>query len=213
MTNERRLVTDGDPDSRFTPRSGSGEFWEAPDIERIAYKLIEAKLPDWPEDCKVRFLWKAKGGRSGGKGIYGKTVKAGGLVAYGMEADFVIWLAADLVHDMAFTNWQVEALLYHEMLHVGVEQDEDGKVSYSVIGHDFEGFRSEIAEYGFWSIDTKAIARTIQGRLALEEPGPEPVEIDYTRAQASFEEEEAAFENDDDESLPEIPEEAIAAHL
>ncbi len=72
--------------------------------------LIDAKLPDWPEDAQVRYLWKARGGRSGGKAVYGKCVKVSGLAAFLADgADYIVWLGADVVDAAGLTRWQVEA--------------------------------------------------------------------------------------------------------
>lgn len=203
----RECVSGKDPESVYDLMPGIGEFWEAPDLEDLAEKLIAAKLPDFPE-CEVRYLWKGKGSRTNGKAVFGKTLKTSGLTGYFGHSDYVIWLAADFVGDTPFSNFQVEALLYHELLHVSVEEDENGNRKLGVRAHDFEGFREEIEEYGFWDSDTRAIARTIQGRLELEDPG-EAIESIFAKAGAAISEGLHRIPTDadvDEDSLPELDE-------
>lgn len=152
----------GDPDARYPiPSDGQfgGDFIPGEDIERIARALMSAEEVRFGflRDVKVRYLWKAKGGKAKGKATLGKCVKASGLVRYlGREDDFVIWLRADACRDRALTTRQVEALVYHEMLHI--TQDDDGEAILAP--HDFEGFAAEIDTYGAWSADLKVAVRS-----------------------------------------------------
>ena len=138
-TNKLLVLKGGDPEARFVGLGGSGQFWSAPDLEEIGEALIKEYFPDFPE-CEIDYLWKGDGGRSGGKATLGKTEKPSGLTLYYGNTDYVIWLAADHVGGLEFTNWQVEALLYHELCHVREEEDENGNKKLAIAPHDFEGF-------------------------------------------------------------------------
>ncbi|OGT54313.1 MAG: hypothetical protein A3E01_15220 [Gammaproteobacteria bacterium RIFCSPHIGHO2_12_FULL_63_22] len=165
---KRELVTGGDPDARFSVPVVYADFAPAPDLEYIANYVIPAKLPDFPE-CSVTYLWKKKGGAKSGKGVYGKLTKSSGLVGYFAGTEYVLWLAADHIKALGFTAYQVEALLFHELCHIDIEEDEDseeGKLTTK--GHDIEAFRAEVEHYGFWDEDLRAFATTMQGRLPLE---------------------------------------------
>ena len=179
----KTLVTAGRPEDRYPVPAGHGAFWLAGDIEVIAQRLIDRQLPDFPE-CSVTYLWKASGGGAGGVATLGKTVKASGLTEFFAQCDFIVWLGADHVEGMEFTRYQVEALVFHELLHIVKIENEDGDAKAILRGHDFEGFQREIDVYGFWMTDAAAIARSVQGRLALGEvpeaerelaPPPEPI--------------------------------------
>lgn len=168
----RTTVNGTNPDDIYPVPTGQGEFWDAPDIERIARELIKRKFPDFPE-CDIVYVWKAKGGVTNGKAKAGYCKKLSGDAqfyaqkAYDHNADYEIGIAFDHVMDGDFTNWQVEALVFHELCHVYEERDEDGNSKLGLIGHDFEGFRCELEEYGFWDQSAKEIAVTVEKQLAL----------------------------------------------
>jgi hypothetical protein len=154
----------GDPEAKYPipPDAGFGaDFGPAPDIARIAEALIAAEEVRFGflRDVDVRYLWKRKGGKSKGKATLGKCVKASGLVKYlGSDADFVIWVAADATRERALTTRQMEALVFHELLHIS--QGDDGEPI--LVGHDFEGFAAELDTYGPWSADLKLAARSVR---------------------------------------------------
>lgn len=143
---------------------GTAEFKPDKALKALAGTLID-RHPDLAhvKMLDVRFMWKRKGGESGGKAVYGKCVKPGGLLRHALSAaDFVIWLAADQCQ--GFTRHQVEALLYHELCHIG--RDEDGK--RSLVPHDVEAFASEVREYGLWMSDLRTFGKAVR-QLALDE--------------------------------------------
>lgn len=146
--------------SQFRIDDEALDFLPAPDLETIGRRLID--------DCeefshlggiRVIFLWKKRGGASQGQANLGKCQKTSGLVAYLGEAPWIIWLAADHVNNYAFTRFQVEALLHHEMSHAGEEEDEDGEKTPAVSGHDFDGFIANVKRYGAWQDNLKLCKR------------------------------------------------------
>lgn len=133
-------------------------FLNARPVEALARQLIE----DWPElrhirETTVAYLWKRKGGKSKGALVFGKCSPLSGVAKHGMETDFAIWLAADHCRDAAFGAEQFEALVYHELKHIGYVVDEDessdtyGEMTIKAVGHDVEGFFDEIRRYGAWT--------------------------------------------------------------
>lgn len=128
---------------------GDNAFLEAPDLELLADELIERHTTlGHLRALTVHFRWKAKGGKSKGAAVYGKCTKPSGLLADYSGADFIIWLAADYVRDARFTQRQIEALLFHELLHTHTDSETGEPIT---LAHDFEGFRKEVEEYGWWS--------------------------------------------------------------
>lgn len=143
-----------------------GDFLPSMPLAELAEELI-ARYPylqEAAQDLRIKYLWKAKGGAKGGKATLGKCVKTSGLASFYSSADFVVWLAADHAWAFELNAEQVEALLFHELLHIGKEATDAGAVYY-VRPHDFEGFRAEVHEYGFWSADIKEAAEVFQLRL------------------------------------------------
>lgn len=147
---------------------GGAEFLPADDLRQLAREIVD-KHPDkfeWLAPYEVCFLWRAKGGASGGVATLGKTTKASGLVRYFGEQDLVIWLAADHCRDLALSRHQIEALLYHELSHCW--QDDQGQLSLRA--HEFSGFLSELEEYGPWMADLELMVKTAR-QLELDLDG------------------------------------------
>jgi hypothetical protein len=158
---ERHLVTGGDPDERY-PVPGKdafdmADFLPAEDLEGIALALINSDLVKFGHLRRrnVIYLWKASGGKSSGKLVLGKCVKAAGLVAHFSEMDWVIHLSADHARDLGLSRWQVEASLMHELLHAGEDLQTCEPAIYP---HDAEMFRAEIEQYGLWKSDLRFVA-------------------------------------------------------
>lgn len=110
------------------------------------------------DSVSIAYLWKAKGGKSGGKEVFGKCAKTPPLVRAYEQSTFTIWLAADNVRDYRMNDNQIEALLFHELCHASIEEVENettGDVSFKpvVLAHDVEMFLSELDEYGLWRTD------------------------------------------------------------
>lgn len=157
---QRRLITGaGDPDEAYPVPEITGEFTPAPDLAEIGVLLMKKTLL-LPEEVTVDFLWKLRGGKAAGKCIPLK-----GLAGYYGSADYAIWVAADQVDDLPYSRYMVEALLYHELKHIDVDQDEDGGVTLGSREHEIEAFRDEIELYGFWRQDRAAFGRVVQRML------------------------------------------------
>lgn len=147
------------------------DFLDMPKLEQIAEQLCVT----WGEfrhlhRARLRVLWKKKGGASGGKNTWGKAIKTSGLVKHYADCDFVIWLAADHCRDAAITNYELEALLYHELSHLSYEMDENGEERWSVRGHDVTAFYGELERYGTWTPELRQM-RHAYAQLALTDGG------------------------------------------
>lgn len=155
--------------SRYIPGVAAffGSEWvESEDLAQLAQDLIGR----WPElsflaGFEIRVLWKAEGGASRGRLLYGKCAKPSGMTKYFALCDWVIWLAADNCRASLFDDRQIEALLYHELKHCAVV-GKDAKPG--TVGHDFEVFADELRRYGFWNDGRKALGRVVQGALKLD---------------------------------------------
>lgn len=181
----RRLIGGGIPDGqyyvptldRFKSDPGLADpdldFVEAPDVEAIAVELIaeHARFAHLA-GRRVAYRWKRTGGKAGGKLTLGKCVKPSGLLRDETRADWFIWLAAD--NCLGLTNWQIEALVFHELLHA--DEDEHGK--RQLRPHDFEGFGPEIEHYGLWDAGLREAGRAVQAlQLPLFDGGLGQVDV------------------------------------
>jgi hypothetical protein len=144
---------------------GSGDFLEAPDIEQVAEMLRERH--NLPTEPTFAYRWKRKGGTSSDKGVLGKCLKLSGPAKHFAGVDFLIWLAADHCRDRKLDQGQYVNRVYHELLHAGVEyDDETGNAKIVVRGHDFEEFADVLRDYGPWNDDqADFLANAVQAPL------------------------------------------------
>ena len=69
---------------------------------------------------------------------------------WSVPCDFTITVFEPNVE--GFTDEQIEILLFHELLHVGITQNDDGTETYSTVPHDLEDFKLIIDRFGTeWS--------------------------------------------------------------
>lgn len=132
--------------SEFNTDSGLADYKTASDLEPIAAALLQLPEFEHLKQAAIVLLWKREGGQSKGHDKLGECIKTGNLVKYFSENTWVIWLAADHTRDNGLTYRQVEAALYHELMHAGVNE----KGAPAVFGHDTECFSKEITRYGAW---------------------------------------------------------------
>lgn len=168
------------PDGRYNVPLDA--FFVAPDGTEVEFLIddgltaIGNRLIDNHEslshlaEARVAFLWKRKGGKTGGRLKFGQCQKPTGLLAYFSNLDFAVWLAADHCTATMFTNLQVEALVFHELKHAGFKESEEGERTWTVEGHDWEGFAEEIRLYGDWMPDISNIREAFQMHLFERKP-------------------------------------------
>lgn len=154
---------------------GDDAFLASAELQSLAGDLIQQHPGTLGHliDVEIAYFWKKTGGKRGGKGVYGKAVKPSGLLTAFTTADAVIWLAADHVAEALYTPRQIEALLFHEMQHVGVEEPEDEDEERKIVmrPHDVEMFLDDIRKYGAWDDLLRAAASAFE-QAPLFEPRP-----------------------------------------
>ena len=181
-TGARRLVTGGDPDARFVvPVEGdftdlvdetvAHDYIPAPEVREVGEALIDA-CPEFAHlrGVEIAYLWRREGGKTKGRLTLGKCTKPSGLLAHFSGATWVVWLAADHIGVRSFTAWQVEALVYHELCHTSVAGEDD---TPTLVGHDVEAFRAELARYGLWKPDLEGLKGPVQLALRMDAYGDE----------------------------------------
>ena len=87
--------------------------------------------------------------KSKGNPVFGQCEKVADKYKWGIPCDFTITVFEPNVEH--FTEEQYKMLIFHELLHIGIELGED-KETYSIRPHDLEDFKEIINRYGTeWS--------------------------------------------------------------
>lgn len=171
---ERVCVTGADPDEKFEPVIGAGDYWDAPDLDVIVNTLVDAcgELIG-ARNARIRVLWKPKASKAGGHTLHAKTQLANGLVAYGLGCDVVMVFSAGAA--TTYTNWEMEAAVYHELWKVGIEiNPKSGEHKLIIRRPEFAGSRDELNRYGKWHRGLR-LAETALAQAPLF---PEPLDDD-----------------------------------
>ena len=147
------------------------DFLPDANLDHLTAYVVKKHAPrfDYLADLEFETVWKAKGGKRNGNLTLGACVKLSGLAKHFGRVDYVIWLAADHAGLLQLTPDQLEALVFHELCHTGVDEDGDPQL----VGHDFEGFRAEIEAYGWWEEGLRLMRDSVQRRM-FEDDDPTP---------------------------------------
>lgn len=87
---------------------------------------------------------------SKGKVVCGECEKVADKNKWAIPCDFTITIYEP--NCVGFSDEQMRILLFHELLHVGIEFTDDGSEKYSIRPHDYEDFKVVIDRYGTeWS--------------------------------------------------------------
>lgn len=87
---------------------------------------------------------------SDGRKVFGQCEKVAAKYKWSIPCDFTITVFEPNIE--GFTEEQIRILLFHELLHVGIELNDDGTETYSTKGHDLEDFKLIIDRFGTeWS--------------------------------------------------------------
>lgn len=164
MTETAAVTREAGRISALIPRDqdfGGLEYAEYKSLSSLADELTyryPGQIADL-SNLRVRYYWRRKSAAT-----LGKCFTTSGLLREALGADVVIWLAANLARDAGFEQRQVEALLFHELLHIQLD-DKTGK--YALRGHDFEGFMAELEKFGPWRADLISMVKAA-GQLSME---------------------------------------------
>lgn len=133
------------------------EFLFAPELARIGERLITIYDEDfWViKHARIDYLWKRAGGEKNGRATMGKLRKVAAELKFYSQKDYVCIVSAD--HCNGLNPFQITALMFHELKH---GMWDHAKAKYSIIGHDFEGFRREVELFGYWQSDIAAMAKS-----------------------------------------------------
>ena len=112
------------------------------EYQKICNELIE-EMPEFEILKTVTIICLASEleKKTNGKVILGQTEKISAKYKWGIPCDFTITFFEPNISHM--TNQQLRILMYHELLHVGVEDDR-----LFIRPHDLEDFKAVIEQYG-----------------------------------------------------------------
>ena len=123
-------------------------------LAEIAARVIEREdsLVDIRNSqATIVYLESENAKMANGKVVHAQCEKVPDKYKWSVPADFTITVFMPNVD--GFTDDQMEILLFHELLHVGIEFNADGSESYSVVPHDYEDFKEIIDRFGTdWSV-------------------------------------------------------------
>lgn len=153
------------------------KYTPAPAVAAIAQRLIKDHH-EHLEGERIEYVFRSEHAKDGGKAVFGKARKIGGLNAYlsmtedGNEEDyFVIEIALDIWGGMS--DRQRVALVDHELSHCVIKHSENGDMSIAIAPHDLEEFNAVVERHGLWRADVKSFMEAASGQLRLldEESG------------------------------------------
>lgn len=100
-------------------------------------------------DAQIAYLSSDLEKKSNRKVVYAQCEKVPDRFKWSVPFDFTITVFEPNVE--RFTDEQIRILLFHELLHVGIDLD-GNEEQYYIVPHDIEDFRKIINEYGLdWS--------------------------------------------------------------
>lgn len=115
----------------------------------IAAELIgeeEALGPIAASDVRIAYLSSDAAKKSGGKTVFGQCEKVPEKFKWAVPYDFTVTVFEPNVQ--SFTENHLRALVLHELLHVGVDVDENGVERYRIVPHDYGEFREVERRFG-----------------------------------------------------------------
>lgn len=122
--------------------------------QRIAEELIETETElKYIRDSRVRIAYlESDSSKKAGedKLVLGECEKVQAKNRWAINYDFTITLFKN--NCVGLSEDQIRIVMFHELLHVGIEPGPDGEELYSVRKHDLEDFKIIIDKYGTdWS--------------------------------------------------------------
>ena len=134
------------------------EYTSAPEIERIAEKLIELFKPEL-EGFEIRYVFNAENPKKDGREVTALARKITGLNAYlsgCSEGFFVLEFGRPAFDELKDT--QIIAVVHHELNHFGV--NDTG--SLTLYPHDIEEFSSTVEIFGAYDTSLEIFQKALE---------------------------------------------------
>lgn len=97
-------------------------------------------------NASIVFLSSELKKTNAGKTVFAQCEKIQEKYKWSIPCDFTITVYEPNVEN--FTDEQIKILLFHELLHVGIQYDNDLNEIYSIVPHDLEDFKLIIDKFG-----------------------------------------------------------------
>lgn len=117
--------------------------------KRLAEELIGSEQElKYIKDSRVKitYLESDQNKKSGDKLVYGECEKVQAKNKWAITCDFTITLFKN--NCIGMSQEQIKMLLFHELLHIGIEAGPEGSELYKITPHDLEDFKVIIDKYG-----------------------------------------------------------------
>lgn len=102
-------------------------------------------------EATIVYLSSDKPMKSKGRPVCGQCEKIDPKYKWAIPADFTITIFEPNV--ITFSDDQLRILIFHELLHVKIDTEENGTEKYGIYPHDIEEFKAIIDRYGFdWDL-------------------------------------------------------------
>lgn len=183
-------------------------YENAPEVKSIAEELIKKHHPHLV-NVKIEYVYRSEHAKSGGKDVWGKARKIGGLNAWLATPSDERWIHPEpfFVMEIAKDIWvklketAQTALVDHELNHMG-RDTETGDLM--IEAHDVEDFAIILRRYGLYRADAEMFVRAGATQLSL-------LAIAEDRAESGELNEQVTFERLSGERLTLTKEELLAA--
>lgn len=103
-------------------------------------------------EASIAYLGSDYAKRSRGRTVYGECERVADKNKWAIPADFLIVVYEPNCAGM--DDEHLSRLIFHELLHVGIELDDNGIEKHSIRPHDLEDFRECVDKWGVdWIAD------------------------------------------------------------
>jgi hypothetical protein len=152
----------------------------APQVAELVGQLVDDTHRDLePVRDRIICVFRDPPGRSAGRQEWGRARKVSGLNAFLIarvpddeipdeEADFSVF-----VIEIALEVWAKldeasrAALVDHELCHCVLDEDDNGDLVLTIVGHDIEEFHGVLSRHGLWREDVERFIRTGADQLSM----------------------------------------------
>lgn len=102
-------------------------------------------------DVIITYLSSSQKKMSCGQPVLGQCEKIADKYKWGIPCDFTVTIFEPNI--IMLDDDQIRALIHHELLHVGIDTDEDEREKYFIRPHDMVDFRLILEKYGVdWNL-------------------------------------------------------------
>jgi hypothetical protein len=137
-------------------------YEEADPVKELANRLIGTYHPELAT-AKIRYLFKEKASKKGGRVVHGTVKKMSDLMNYLIDVDFLVEVPIDLWNELE--NQKRVALVDHLLERCTGEEDEQtAEMKWSVREPDVNEFSSILRRHGAWTEELSgfvSVAKTL----------------------------------------------------